>query len=126
MAMQSCLCGAQASFSNCCGLLINGIKNATTAESLMRSRYSAYVIHAADYLVATTHSSQRENHSKEEILHWATTNQWLRLEIIEVAENTVEFKAYYQNAKNQMQVHHEHSRFVLENQKWFYVDGDYF
>jgi len=101
-------------------------QKATTAEVLMRSRYSAYATHNADYLIATTHSSTRTTHSKKEILYWATSNQWQRLEIIRVTSNTVEFKAFYFNPNKELQVHHEHSRFVEENGEWMYVDGDYF
>lgn len=39
---------------------------------------------------------------------------------------TVTFKAYFIDAENQSQIHHEHSRFLFENRAWFYVDGDYF
>jgi SEC-C motif-containing protein len=103
-----------------------GNQKAVTAEVLMRSRYSAYATHNADYLIATTHSSTRATHSKNEILYWATSNQWQRLEIIRVTTNTVEFKAFYFNPNKELQVHHEHSRFIEENGEWMYVDGDYF
>ena len=126
MLIQSCFCGSGISFNQCCQPIIEGTQRALTAEALMRSRYSAYVIHNVDYLVATTHSSERANYSKEEITFWATQNQWQRLEIISVTPTTVRFKAFFIDAENQSQIHHEHSRFVFENGVWFYVDGDYF
>jgi SEC-C motif-containing protein len=124
--MQSCFCGSGILFNQCCQPIIEGTQRAMTAEALMRSRYTAYTIHNVDYLIATTHPSERANYSKEEITFWATNNQWQRLEIIAVTSTTVSFKAYYLDSKNQLQIHHEHSRFVFENENWFYVDGDYF
>jgi SEC-C motif-containing protein len=121
-----CHCGSQKNFDECCEPFINGTEKATTALELMCSRYSAYVTHAADYLLATTHISERKLYSKTEILNWATSNQWLQLEIIEATENTVEFKAYFLDNKLQKQIHHEFSTFKLENGSWFYVDGKFF
>ncbi|MFA9195047.1 YchJ family metal-binding protein [Flavobacterium sp. FBOR7N2.3] len=121
-----CYCNSQKLFKNCCEPYIKGIKNAPTAETLMRSRYSAYATHQADYLVATTHISQRNLHSKEDILLWATSNQWQKLEVLKSTPTTVEFKAYYLNQNKQQHIHHEFSSFVQEEGNWYYVDGDYY
>lgn len=75
MNLTNCYCGSHKSFQDCCEPYIKGIQKAPTAEDLMRSRYSAYVTQAVDYLVATTHISQRKFHSKKEILHWACGNK---------------------------------------------------
>ena len=91
----------------------------------MKSRYSAYATHQADYLLATTHSSERKYYSKEEILKWATANEWQKLEIINATENTVEFKAYFKDENNVNQVHYEFSTFKKEKGSWFYVDGKF-
>jgi len=96
----SCYCGSGKSFESCCSPYINGIQKAPTALALMKSRYSAYATHQADYLLATTHSSERKQYSREDILLWATANKWQKLEIISSTENTVEFKAYFLYAKN--------------------------
>jgi len=121
----TCFCGLGKSYQDCCEPIIKGIQKATTAEFLMRSRYAAYVTHQADYLLATTHFSQRSCHSKSEILNWANSNKWLQLEIIHVTEYTVEFKAYFLDTKRQQHIHHELSSFKLENGNWFYVDGEF-
>lgn len=126
MTIQNCFCGSGILFDQCCQRIIEGKQSATTAEALMRSRYVAYVVHNVDYLMATTHPSQRDKYSKEEISFWATNNQWQRLEIVKVTTTTVTFKAYFLNSNQETQVHYEHSRFVFENGKWFYSDGDYF
>jgi SEC-C motif-containing protein len=125
MENNSCYCGSQNSFESCCAPYINGFKKAPTALALMKSRYSAYASHQADYLLATTYSSERKYYSKEEILHWAIANKWQKLEIIAVRENTVEFKAYFIDENNVEQVHHEISTFKQENGSWFYVNGKF-
>lgn len=121
-----CYCGSTKQFQDCCEPIIKGSEKATTAEALMRSRYSAYASHQADYLVATTHISQRKHYPKTEILNWATTNKWLKLEIVKTTENTVEFKAYFSDNALQNHIHHELSTFTFENGSWFYVDGQFF
>lgn len=126
MVIQNCFCGSAISFDKCCQPIVLGNMKATTAEALMRSRFVAYVVQDADYLIATTAPSHRRYYAREDILSWATQNQWQRLEIVNVTPTTVAFKAYYLDSDKQLQVHHEHSRFVFENGEWFYVDGDYF
>ncbi len=91
----------------------------------MRSRYSAYAIHNADYLLSTTHISERKYYSKTEILDWATSNSWQKLEIISFSETMVEFKAYYLDLNQKLTIHHELSNFKLEDGFWFYVDGEF-
>jgi SEC-C motif-containing protein len=120
-----CFCGSAIPFQDCCGKYITGIEKTPTALALMKSRYSAYATHQADYLLNTTHSSQRKYYSKADILSWATANDWQKLEIISATENTVEFKAYFLDENKQNQIHHEFSTFVNENGIWFYVDGKY-
>lgn len=123
--MSNCYCGNTVSFQDCCEPCIKGIKNAPTAETLMRSRYSAFATGAADYLVNTTHISKRKYHNKRDILAWSQANKWLKLEVLASTETTVTFKAYYLDENLKAQVHYEHSTFKFENNKWFYVDGEY-
>lgn len=123
--MINCYCGSPHSFDSCCEPYIKGIKNPETAELLMRSRYTAYACAAADYLVETTHRSTREFHTKASILEWAQSNQWVKLEVLNATEFTVEFKAFYLDTAMKMNMHHEFSTFIKENGKWFYVDGSF-
>jgi SEC-C motif-containing protein len=125
MTLKKCYCGSSEPFESCCNLYINGTQKAPTALALMKSRYSAYATHQADYLLETTHVSQRNLYSKSEILLWAAANQWQKLEIISATENTVEFKAYFKDENNVNQVHHEFSTFKQENGNCFYVDGTF-
>jgi len=54
-----CPCNSGISYSSCCKPLISGKKCAVTAEALMRSRYTAYVVKDVNYLLRTWHSSTR-------------------------------------------------------------------
>ena len=125
MQQKNCHCGNQIPFENCCQPFINEVKKPTTPEQLMRSRYSAYVIANADYLVATTHLSTRMFHEKSDILAWAKSNNWQKLEVLASNENFVTFKAYFLDENSNPQVHFEKSRFIFENETWFYVDGEF-
>lgn len=120
-----CYCGSSDSYENCCSPYINDVKKAPTAEALMRSRYSAYVVQNANYLIATTHNSTRKLFSKEEILNWSQQNKWLQLEILARTENTVTFNAHFIDYKMKKQIHFEHSFFKKEGSVWYYVDGEY-
>jgi len=125
MEDKTCFCDTGLFFDDCCGLYLCNDKKAVSALALMRSRYSAYATHNVDYLLETTHISGRHYYSKSEILKWATTNKWQKLEILSFTESTVEFKAYFLNAENVPQTHYEFSTFKRENGTWFYVDGKF-
>ena len=90
----------------------------------MRSRYSAYVLKLADYLLASWHPSTRPASMD---LAEDDGTKWLGLEINACAENgdsaTVEFVARYRVAGRAVRLH-ESSRFVREEGHWFYVDGE--
>ncbi|KRD09115.1 preprotein translocase subunit SecA [Flavobacterium sp. Root901] len=123
--MHKCFCDTGLEFEDCCGLYLQKKQKAPTALALMRSRYSAYATHNANYLLETTYISERKYYSKAEILNWAQANKWQKLEILSFTENTVEFKAYFLNSSNEPTIHYEFSTFKLENKEWFYVDGKF-
>jgi len=109
----------------CCGRFITAFDTAPapTAEALMRSRYSAFVLQDADYLRATWHASTRPAS-----LDFDPSAKWLGLDVrahqatgVDTAE--VEFVARYRVEGRAVRLH-ERSRFVHENARWFYVDGD--
>jgi SEC-C motif-containing protein len=123
---KNCYCGSLITFESCCEKLINFSQNAKSPEDLMRSRYSAYATQAVGYLIATTAVLQRKLLIKSDILEWSQSNKWNKLEIIEATENTVEFKAYYTDSNNLSYIHHEKSTFIIEDGKWYYVDGEFY
>ncbi len=113
--------------ADCCGRYLDSATPVPDAESLMRSRYSAFVRLRADYLLATWHPSQRPA-----TLDFEPGAQWLGLEVRrhrvtgpDTAE--VEFVARHRIAGRAVRLH-ENSRFVRELVdgvlRWRYVDGD--
>ena len=90
----------------------------------MRSRYSAYVLKLEDYLLATWHPVTRPS----ELDLAADGTKWLGLEVrrYEMRDDshaTVEFVARYRIAGRGHRLH-EVSRFVREDGRWYYRDGD--
>lgn len=120
-----CPCGSGGTYAACCRVCHLDHAAATTAEMLMRSRYSAFVLNLADYLQQTWHVSKRPR-----LLNLDDNpTQWVRLEILDCQagsatdqQGKVEFRAYYQ-FENGVGCLHEISRFRRENGKWFYLDG---
>lgn len=117
--------GRVQSFAHCCGRYVGHFDStpAPDAQALMRSRYSAFVLEDADYLRATWHASERPA-----TLEFEPATKWLGLAVKqtwETGENTaeVEFVARYRVAGRAVRLH-ERSRFVREEGRWYYVDGD--
>jgi SEC-C motif domain protein len=111
-------------YADCCGRFHTGEAMAPDAEALMRSRYSAYVLSLTDYLLATWHPSTRPATLEPD----PAGLKWLGLEVrrhvvADADHASVEFVA---RSKLGGRAHrlHEFSRFVREDGRWYYVDGD--
>jgi SEC-C motif domain protein len=122
--MSACPCGSGQAYAACCGRWHAGAP-APTAEALMRSRYSAFVLGLEPYLLASWHVSTRPESLG---LAESAATKWLGLDIRQARlqdENhaTVEFVARYRIAGRGHRLH-ELSRFVCEDGCWFYVDGE--
>ena len=109
----------------CCLPLIQGHVHAATCESLMRARYTAFVVGAWDYLSATWHPATRPKTMTRD-----SETQWLGLRVIATHQGlaqdktgTVEFIARSKTGGSAHRLH-EVSRFVREQGLWFYLDGD--
>ncbi len=122
----ACDCGSGTRYDTCCGRWHQGASRlgAPSAELLMRSRYCAFVRRDAAYLLDTWHPSTRP----------ATLDpdppglRWLGLQVrahrvLEGGRAEVEFVAR-SRWQGRGQRHHETSRFVFEQGRWWYVDGD--
>lgn len=122
MIAEPCPCGRPLAYAACCGRYHAGAP-APDAESLMRSRYSAYVRGLEDYLLATWHASTRPAALD---LAAEPRPKWLGLEVKAATERgdgaTVEFVARCKLGGRTQRLH-ELSRFVRENGRWYYVDG---
>ncbi len=124
----ACPCGSGRDYAACCGRYIEGGRLPDTAEQLMRSRYTAYVLARQDYLQQTWHASTRPAD-----LGVAVTDavKWLGLQIKRTqaggagdSEGLVEFVARYKVGGKAERLH-EASRFVRENGRWLYLDGEF-
>jgi SEC-C motif-containing protein len=121
----NCPCGSGKDLAHCCGPFIAGEAQPQTAEALMRSRYTAYVLARSDYLTATWHPTTRRNN-----VGLDPAVRWLGLEIIRTEaggpadrEGVVEFVARYKIAGRAYRLH-EASRFLRRGGQWLYVHGD--
>ena len=128
--MLYCPCGSQENFRQCCGPYLDGSQTPPTAESLMRSRYTAFSRGATAYLMDTVHPEKRHEHKTDEIGRWARDSDWRSLEIlasnaggIDDEEGEVEFIATYHNGAGP-QRHHELAQFRKQEGKWFFYDGE--
>lgn len=86
----------------------------------MRSRYSAYMIGLLDYLLATWHASSSPGDLE------LPPVKWLGLEVRHAQTagdaGVVEFVARCKEGGRAQRMH-ETSRFVREDGRWYYIDG---
>ncbi len=119
-----CPCGSGRPYAACCGPCHEG-QPAADAEALMRSRYSAYVLGREDYLLATWHPDTRPAALD---LQAPPVPKWFGLEVRRFESTgpdaaVVEFVARFKVGGRAHRLH-ETSRFVREDGRWYYVDGD--
>lgn len=129
-----CPCLSGETYGACCGRYHRGLAEggadavtAPTAEALMRSRYAAFAVGDADYLLATWHPSTRPTD-----LDLDDDVTWRRLDVVATSAGgpldrtgVVEFVAHYRSAETRERGSlHEVSSFVREGGRWYYVDGD--
>lgn len=120
-----CPCESKKPYSACCETYLQGLA-APTAEALMRSRYTAYVLELENYLLKTWHPDTRPASLN---LAEDPTTKWLGLQIKHVENtgeetSTVEFVACYKIAGKAERLH-EISQFVRVEGCWFYLTGTY-
>jgi SEC-C motif-containing protein len=127
MKTMKCPCGSGEILQACCGKWIAGRKGAPTAEALMRSRYTAYVLEDIDYLVETTLPASRTPGLAASIRQWARQVEWQRLHVLGVdaggrsdTEGTVEFVAEFVGPDGADR-HHECSAFQKVRGTWYYA-----
>lgn len=127
-AQSPCPCGSAKSLADCCQIYLEGKSKAPTAESLMRSRYTAYVLVAVDYLWETWSADQRIRSSKQDIQDWANSCEWLGLKILATdqgqpqdTEGVVSFVALYRQ-NGELHEHREVSVFKKTLGNWYYFN----
>ncbi|MFK3980647.1 YchJ family protein [Micromonospora sp. NPDC050397] len=117
-----CPCGSALPYGECCGRLHGRETTAVTAEQLMRSRFSAFAVGDAAYLLRSWHSSTRPAR-----LALDPAQRWTRLEVLASEQGglfdttgAVEFRAHYRES-GRFDTLHERSQFVRENGEWVYL-----
>jgi SEC-C motif-containing protein len=114
--VKPCPCGGSAGYDACCGPCHAGAA-APTAELLMRSRYTAFAVGDAAYLLRSWHPATRPPTVALD------GTRWRRLEVLETSggglletTGTVRFRAHHRGG-----VLEEHSRFARDAGRWAYV-----
>jgi SEC-C motif-containing protein len=131
-----CPCLSGEVYGECCGPYHRGQAQAPTAERLMRSRYSAFAVGDATYLLHSWHPDTRPDD-----LELDPAVRWYRLDILSRtgggvldSEGTVEFEARYRMPAAASEggvkvpgstagVQRENSRFARLDGRWVYVDA---
>lgn len=126
---EPCPCGSDQTYGNCCGIYHAGLRDAETAETLMRSRYCAFYLRDGEYLTRTLAKEKRPGFNGDTVAH--DTTKWSGLEIVDrvaggVLDQTgiVEFIASFVEHGQTGQLH-ERSNFERRDGKWVYVDGTF-
>ncbi|MCY7320150.1 MAG: hypothetical protein LH617_15745 [Ramlibacter sp.] len=126
MELPDCPCGKPLELAQCCGRYLDDFAGtpAPDAQALMRSRYTAFVLLNMDYLLSTWHPARRPPQ-----LQLDPGIKWLGLEVrgnkqVDDAHAEVEFVARFRDASGKATRIHEHSRFLKEHGRWFYLDPD--
>ena len=121
-SQRQCYCGSELPFLQCCQPLHNGSVQADSPERLMRSRYSAFVLALADYLLATWHPRTRPA-----TLDLSDNPQWIKLQVVSASQSSttgkVHFRAFYRE-QGEVGLMEEHSEFVNHEGAWYYLKGD--
>lgn len=120
-----CPCLSGEAYGSCCGPYHHDAGAAApTAEALMRSRYSAFAVGDAGYLLATWSPS-----SRPATLDLDDDVRWQRLDVLRTVDGgpfaetgVVEFVAHYRTPAGRGRLH-EVSRFERRDGRWYYLDG---
>ena len=82
MTATLCPCQSGRGYTECCAPFHASEATASTAEELMRSRYSAYVLQEIDYILDTTVPAQQNLLGKQDLAAWSKQTQWSGLKVI--------------------------------------------
>jgi len=127
-----CPCGSLLKYKKCCKPFHDGL-NPKSAIELMRSRFCAYSLNNADYIIETTHPNNPEytldiKNWKKDIENFSESTDFLGLEIYESIngkdESFVSFLAKLKQGDVDISFN-EKSRFLKVKEKWLYVDGTF-
>lgn len=126
----NCPCGSGIKYNDCCGKYHSG-ELPDKALQLMRSRFSAYALNLADYIMETTHpenpSYRTEKQAwKKAIRQFSKETLFDALTIIDFTDGEEEayvtFRAQLRKGLQDISFT-ERSKFLKVNGKWLYHSG---
>ncbi|ADZ68604.1 YchJ family protein [Polymorphum gilvum] len=127
--MTPCPCGSGRDIELCCGPFLAGAARPETAEALMRSRYTAYVVGDIAYLKDTLWPKFQPAFDGLGTARWAAENRWTSLTVLAAdrgepgdREGTVLFEARYLSGAA-LHSHRELSLFRKKGGRWYYVEA---
>ena len=90
-----CPCGSLKKYKKCCKPFHDKITFPKTALELMKSRFSAFAVLIADYIIFTTHENNSDYISdlkswNQDIMNFSKNTRFERLEILDFIEGEVE------------------------------------
>ena len=128
-----CPCGSLKKYKKCCKPFHDKITFPKTALELMKSRFSAFAVLIADYIIFTFLLNNSDYISdlkswNQDIMNFSKNTRFERLEILDFIEGEVEsfvtFKAtLFQDNTDISFI--EKSRFLKVEDKWLYIDGQF-
>lgn len=125
--MTLCPCCSTRNFDDCCGPIIQGTAIAATAETLMRSRYTAFVIRKLDHVERTHAPEVYHDFNRAEAERLAEECEWRGLEIRKSHEvgDTAEIEYVLKFRRKQQNIAKVAlSRFRRDNGQWLFVGSD--
>ncbi len=131
MKETKCPCESGKEYAECCEPIIKGKVKASTAEALMRARYTSYVNHEINFIADSCVKEDEENEiDLEETRAWSEESTWHGLQILRTEkgkenddEGIVEFTATY-TRKGLRDVHKEQAHFTKKSGEWLYDAGN--
>ena len=124
--LAACPCGNSHPYKSCCKPYIERLTNVPTAEALMRSRYTAFVLLNEAYLRYSWHPD-----TCPKTIHLNENTRWLGLKIKNTVagqanDDTGEVEYVARSKVNGKACRlHENSRFTRFENRWVYFDGKF-
>jgi SEC-C motif domain protein len=98
------------------------------AESLLKTRYDAFVKGDVDFILATHHPETRSQVERAAVEAWSSGSQWkgLRIDNVEVKSDKtfIRFTARYQR-EDETTNHTEDAEFRFFQKRWYYYDSHF-
>ncbi len=129
LPISMCVCGSGLPFDQCCCPILEG-HPALTAEALMRSRYTAYVLGKIDYIESSCTSQERAKFDRPEAQQIVKETKWLGLEVRHVEgggkdDQTGKIELVFRfNHKGEAYAQRELALFSREKGQWLYAGGE--